>query len=98
MGSLKEGEEVGNKRVGQLCPQEVFQYFIVRGIAQCYLVQVILFHKAVEHIGTQHHCFRYLHAHARKLVKVGVALYHTIQKRQATTFSAQRSLANAGKV
>ena len=34
LDGLEEGEEVGYQRIGQLCPHEVLQDFLVGGIAQ----------------------------------------------------------------
>ena len=95
---LKEGEEVGYQRVGQLCVQEVVQYLVVRSVAQGYLIQVVLLHELVEHVGAEYHGLGYLHARSGKRIEVGMSLDDVVEECQTTTFASQRAFAYACKV
>ena len=96
--SVEEREEVGYQRVGQLRAHKVLQYLLVAGVAQCYCPQVVLLHKLVEEVGTQHHRLCYLHLRLLKLVQFWVALYYLVEECQTAAFASQRALADTGKV
>ena len=95
---IEEGEEIGYQRVGQLCAKEMFQDLLVGRIAERYLVEVVLLHEAVEHVGTEHHGLGYLHAHTLILVEVGMTLYHAVKESQAAPLASKRAFANAGEM
>ena len=95
---FEEREEVGDERVGQLRTQEVAQYLFVGGVAERYLVQIVLLHKLVEDVRTQHHCLRNLNRHAGERTEVGVHLYDIVKESQTSALSSERSVADAGEV
>ena len=95
---IKEGEEVGNQRVGQLRPEEMLQYLVVRGVAQGNMIEVVLVHKLVEDISAEHHRARYAHRHSGKLVELRMLLYHIVEECQSPTLTAERTVADAGEV
>ena len=55
LDGVEECLEVINKLVGQLCLQESLQYVLVRSVAKCNLIQVVVVHELVEHVGTENH-------------------------------------------
>ena len=65
------------------------QYLGIRGVAQRYLVEVVLLHKLVEHIGTEYHGLRYLYRHAFELPKIRMALDDIVQEGEATALAAE---------
>ena len=95
---FEEREEVGYERVGQLRTQEVAQYVVVRGVAECNLIEVVLLHELVEHVGAEHHGARYLHLRSIQRVELGVHLYDVVEERQASALSAERAFADACEV
>ena len=98
LNGFEECEEVGYERVGQLRTQEVAQYLFVGSVAERYLVKIVLLHKLVEDVRTQHHGLRYLNRHARERTEVGVHLYDIVKESQTSTLSSERSVADAGEV
>ena len=95
---FEEREEVGDERVGQLRTQEVAQYLFVGGVAERYLVQIVLLHELVEDVRTQHHGLRYLNRHTGERTEVGVHLYDIVKESQTSTLSSERTVADAGEV
>ena len=95
---IKEGKEVVDQTVGQLCTQKMSQYHIIRLVAQGYLVKVVRVHKLVEDIRTQHHGFRNSHRRIFIFLELTVTFYQIINKGQTTPFSSQRTFADTGKV
>ena len=71
---------------------------LIGGIAQGYAPQVVIVHETVEEVGTEHHRLRNLHGSILKLVQLMMTLDDIIEECQATTFAAQRALADAGEV
>ena len=98
LDSIEEGEEVGYQRVGELRTEEVLQDFLVGGIAQGYGVEVVLLHKFVEEVGTEHDGLRYRHLGTLVLVQLGVALDDAVEEGQAAALAAERAFADAGEV
>ena len=98
LDSIEEGEEVGYQRVGKLRTEEVLQDFLVGGIAQGYGVEVVLLHKLVEEVGTEHDGLRYRHLGTLVLVQLGVALDDAVEEGQAAALAAERAFADAGEV
>ena len=76
----------------------MLQYLLVAGIAQRYGPQVVLLHELVEEVGTQYHRFGYRYLGLFELVQLGVALDDVIEECQTTALTAQRTLADTGKV
>ena len=74
------------------------QYLLVRGIAQCYMVEVVRLHELVEDIGTEHHRLRYHHLGILKLVELGMPLHDVVKECQTTALASKRAVANARKV
>ena len=74
------------------------KYLVVGCIAQRNLVKVVLLHKLVEEIRTQHNRLRDVHLYARKAVKLWMPLDDVVEKGQSAAFSAQRAVANACEV
>lgn len=95
---IKEYKEVFYQPVRQLGTEEGFQYRIIIGITQCNLVKPVGIHKFIEDVGTKDYRLRNNHSGILKLIKFNMVLYHIIYKCQATPFSSQRTLTNAGKV
>ena len=95
---IEEREEVGYQRVGQLCPEEMFQYLLVRGVAQCYGVEIILLHKLIEEVGTQHHRLRDHHWSMLVFVEFRITFYHLVKECQTSTLSSQRALSDTCEV
>ena len=62
------------------------------------MVQVVLLHKLVEEIRTQHNRLRDVHLYARKAVKLWMPLDDVVEKGQSAAFSTQRAVANACEV
>ena len=78
--------------------QEVAQYLVVRSVAQRYLIQIVLLHELVEHVGTEHHGLGYLHRCSGKRVEVGMCLDDVVEESQATALASKRTLAYSCKV
>ena len=74
------------------------QYFLVAGIAQGYLIEVVALHEPVEHIGAEHHGLGYRHLDAFALAKLRMALYYVVEEGQSAAFSAKRAVADTCKV
>ena len=98
LDGIEEREEVGYQRVWQLCPHEMLQDFLVGGIAEGNAPQVVLVHELVEEVGTQHDGLGYLHGSVVELVEFGMALDDVVEECQTTALTAQRTVADAGKV
>ena len=95
---IEESEEVAYQGVRQLRLEECLKYLIVRGIAQCDLVEVVLLHEIVEDVCTEDDGLRYLYGGSRISVEVWVRLYYMVKERQATSFSTKRALSDACEV
>ena len=62
------------------------------------MVQVVLLHKLVEEIRTQHNRLRDVHLYARKAVELWMPLDDVVEKGQSAAFSTQRAFTDTGKV
>ena len=76
----------------------MLQDFLVGGVAQGYLPQVVVVHELVEEVGTEHDGLRNLNGGILKLVQFRMTLDDVVQECQTTAFSSQRTFANTGEV
>ena len=95
---IHEGHEVICQFFGQSAMQEVLQDFFIWNVRKRHLIKRIRFHETVKDICTKHHRLRNLHRGIFKRIQVFTTLDDIVKKRQASTLSAQRTLADAGKL
>ena len=95
---IEEGEEVGYERIGQLCLEEVAQYLFVRGITQGNGIELVLLHKLIEEVGTQHHGAGNTHTDALKTIELRMALDDIVEECQSAALASERPFANACKM
>ena len=95
---VEEGEEVGHQRVGQLCPEEVFQDFLIAGIAQCNLIEIVRLHELVEDVRTEHDGLRDTDLGVIETGELRMHLHDVVKESQATSLASQRAVADAGEV
>ena len=76
----------------------MLQKLLVGCIAQGNTPEVVLVHKLVEEIGTEHNGLWYLHRGILKMVQLRMALDNIVEESQTTTFTTQRTITNTGKV
>ena len=74
--------------------KEGFEYLFVGAVAQSNRIKLIDVHELVEDIGTQYHGLRD-HGRCREVFVTGE---HTVDEGEATSFSSQRPIADAGEV
>ena len=98
MCSLRESEEIFNITVRKLGFKKVLKDNLIGSIAERYFVKVVMFHKAIEDVGTENKCFGYLNRHARKLVKLGMYFDNMVEKGKTTPLSTQRTVADTGEM
>ena len=66
----------------------MFENFFIAYITQSNLIKIVLLHKLVEEIGTQHHRFGNMNLNACKAVKLGMSFDYIVKKGQTTPFPA----------
>ena len=95
---LKESEEVGYQRIGQLGMKKVLQNLIIAGIAQGYRIEIVALHKLIEDVGTQDDRLRNLHRGIVILIELRMTLDDIVEECQASALSAQGTFSDTGKV
>ena len=78
--------------------EECLEYILIGGIAERHLPQVVVVHKLIEEISTQHYSLRDIHLGIRKLVKLLMALYNIVEKSESPALSAQGAVTDACEV
>ena len=95
---IKEGEEVGYQRIGQLSPHEMLQDLFVGSIAESNGIEIVLLHELIEEVGTEYDGLRNRHLSILVLVQLCMPLDDIIEESQATTLATQRTVANTGEM
>ena len=74
------------------------QNILVGSVAQGNLIQIVALHELIENIGTENHSLRNGNLSIIETLELLVAYNHIVDERQATSLSAQRTVADARKV
>ena len=94
---IEKGHQVLDQPGGQAGTQEIAKNRLVINIIERDGIKLIPFHKLIKDIGTNHDRLRDIDSEVLTL-QTGIALDHRPNESQATSFSAQRALADAGEV
>ena len=76
----------------------MLQNFFIGNIRKSYLIEIITLHKGIEYIGTQNYRFGNGHIHAFDIIESRISFYHGVDKRQASSFSSQRTITDTSKI
>ncbi len=93
VNNLGECFEIVDNAFGQPRLEKRRQNLLVRKIAQSDGVKVVVGHEIIKDVGTQHHCARYRNRNPVEVVAFGMLFDDRIDKRQATPFAAEGTLA-----
>ena len=73
------------------------KYLGVAEIGKPDIIQVVMFHKLIENIGTQNHCLGDINAYVSKPIEHPVSFHNSIQESQSTGFSTNGSFTDTRK-
>ena len=98
LNGIEEGEEVGYQRVWQLSVHEMLQDLIVRRITECYGIEVVLLHKLIKEVCTEHDGLGDGYLSILIAVQLRMALDDIIEEGQTTALATEGAFADAGEM
>src|SRR5574344_2648046 len=98
MNDFEEREEIFHQTVGQLRTEKTLQNFIVIGIAQSYLIEIVGIHEFIKDIGTKHYSLGDGNRCILEFLELGMFLDDIIDECQTTAFSSQGPVAYSRKI